>query len=77
MAFIDRRTGHPVRHLEWRVRIMGAGALLSLIGIYYQAKWLIWVAIAVLVAGFLMRFWPEEGDESEEEPQDREGDRDG
>lgn len=68
MVFIDRRPGRPVRHLEWRIRLMGAGALLSLIGIYYQAGWVIWVAIAILIAGFMMRFLPEEREPPPEDP---------
>jgi hypothetical protein len=62
MVFIDRRPERPVRHLEWRVRFMGAGALLAVLGIYYEARWLIWGAIAALVAGFLIRFLPERGE---------------
>jgi hypothetical protein len=80
MVFIDRRPDRPDRHLEWRVRFMGAGALLAILGIYYEAGWLIWVAIAALVVGFLIRFLPggDEGpgegggDEWEPDPDDAE-----
>lgn len=70
MAFFARSSGRPVRHLEWRIRLMGAGALLALIGMYYQARWLIWIAIAVLIVGFLLRFAAPKG---EFEPPDAPG----
>jgi hypothetical protein len=46
----------PEALLEWRVRFMGAGALMALVGMYFEASWLVWVAIAVLAAGFALRF---------------------
>ena len=56
--FIDRSRDRPVRHLEWRVRIFGAGAILALVGMWAQWRWLITVALAVLLLGFLLRFLP-------------------
>ena len=56
--FIDSSRDRPVRHLEWRVRIFGASAILALVGMWAQWRWLINVAIAVLLLGFLLRFLP-------------------
>ena len=51
-----RRRSETGFHLEWRIRFFGAGAILGVLGIYFEARWMIWLAIAVLVAGFLLRF---------------------
>jgi len=54
--FIDRRSNRPRRHLEWRIRLLGVGAILGVLGIYFDEGWLIWVALGVLLGGFLLRF---------------------
>lgn len=69
--FVDRRPDRPVRYLEWRVRLFGAGALLGVVGIATDTGWMIWLAIVVLVAGFLLRFLPEKEEEQEEGDADR------
>lgn len=58
----DRSRDRPTSYLTWRVRLMGAGAVLALVGMYYDSPWMIWIAIGVLVVGLLMRFLPT-GDE--------------
>ena len=55
---IDRRKDRPVRHLEWRIRLFGVGAIMAVVGIATEQSWLINVAIAVLAAGVLIRFLP-------------------
>lgn len=56
------------RHLEWRVRILGVGAVLALAGMWAGEEWLVNLAIAVLVGGFLLRFVDErDGAEGEED----------
>lgn len=55
---IDRRRDRPVRHLAWRVRLMGAGAILALAGIYHDSAALLNAAIGVLLVGFALRFLP-------------------
>lgn len=55
-----------VRHLEWRVRLFGAGAILAVVGMAADAEWLVNVAIVVLVVGFSLRFVPERGGEGDE-----------
>ncbi|MEQ9569398.1 MAG: hypothetical protein RLN75_04350 [Longimicrobiales bacterium] len=67
---VDRDPNRPVRHLEWRVRILGIGAVLGLAGMFRDAGWMVNVAIGVLVLGFFLRFLPagDEGADSDGEP---------
>lgn len=53
-----RSPDRPVRHLRWRLRLFAAAAVLALAGMYFDDGWLIWAAMAVLVAGLLVRFVP-------------------
>ena len=53
---IRRDASGPGPYLEWRVRLMGAGAIVALIGIWADANWLVNVAIVLLLVGFLLRF---------------------
>ncbi len=53
---IRRDTRGPGPYLEWRVRLLGAGAILALAGIWADVGWLVNVAIAFLLVGFLLRF---------------------
>ena len=55
---IDRRPDRPVRHLEARIALFGAGAILALVGMAMEQSWLINVAIGVLIVGILVRFLP-------------------
>lgn len=52
-------------HLEWRVRLFVAGAVLALAGMYLEEPWLTGLAIVVLLAGMLVRFLPSGEDGSE------------
>ncbi len=45
----------PGPYLEWRVRLLGAGAILALAGIWADVGWLVNVAIGFLLVGFLLR----------------------
>ena len=58
----DRSRDRPVRYLEWRVRLMAAGAVIALAGIYFDSSWMINVAIGVLLIGFALRFAPVRGE---------------
>ena len=53
---IRRDTRGPGPYLEWRVRLLGAGAILALAGIWADVGWLVNVAIVFLFVGFLLRF---------------------
>jgi hypothetical protein len=57
-VFVDRDPDREVKHLRWRVRLFGVGAILALVGMYFEVAWMIWSAIGVLVAGFVLRFLP-------------------
>jgi hypothetical protein len=59
--FISRRRGQPSPHLEWRIRIFGVGAILAIAGMIADLSWMIWMALAVLLVGFLLRFLPQRG----------------
>jgi hypothetical protein len=57
------------RWLEWKVRIFSVGAVLALVGIYLDERWMTGAAIGVLLLGFVLRFLPgmnEERDDEEE-----------
>lgn len=62
----DRSRDREVRHLEWRIRLFGVGAILGLVGIATEIEWFIWGALAVLLVGFVLRFLPGEGEGGEE-----------
>jgi hypothetical protein len=46
----------PPRHLEWRIRIFGIGAIVGLVGMWADQHWMVNVAIAVLAIGVVLRF---------------------
>lgn len=58
MFFSSRRRGGPDLHLDWKVRIFFAGALIAFIGMVLDSSLLVLVAIAVLLLGVLFRFLP-------------------
>jgi hypothetical protein len=51
-----RRTQPMLAHLEWRIRLFGAGAILAIVGIWFEQDWLVNLAIGVLLVGFGLRF---------------------
>jgi hypothetical protein len=55
--FVGRRRGSQA-HLEWRIRIFGVGAILGIAGMIAEMRWMIWIALGVLMVGFLLRFLP-------------------
>lgn len=55
--FFDRsRKAGP--YLEWKVRFFTVGAVLAVVGMALNQRWMTWSAIGVLVAGMLLRFLP-------------------
>ncbi len=62
----DRSRDRSGRHLEWRVRLFGAGAVLAVVGMFTEQGWLIDLAIVVLLAGFALRFVIGEPDASDD-----------
>lgn len=57
-----RGSGGAPRHLQWRTRLLAAGALLALVGMGTEREWVVNVAIGVLILGFGLRFLPESGE---------------
>jgi len=53
------RSLHPSkragRFLEWKVRIFAVGAVLALVGMYRDERWMTGLAIVVLVGGLVIR----------------------
>ena len=58
MFFSGRRRGGPDLHLDWKVRICFAGALIAFIGMILESSLRVLVAIAVLLVGVFLRFLP-------------------
>ena len=67
MVFLDRaRRAGP--YLEWKVRLFAVAAVLGLVGIYLNERWLTGTAIVLLFAGLLLRFLPTGRVGADEEP---------
>jgi hypothetical protein len=78
LVFMDRRRkADAYPWLVWKVRLFVIGACLAVGGMVMDMDWLILLAIAALVAGFLVRFLPGGTglvhEEPEEEGEDGEG----
>jgi len=59
-VFISRGSQNDaMRHLQWRIRLFAVGAGLGLGGIGLESAWMIWGALAVLLAGMALRFLPD------------------
>jgi hypothetical protein len=43
-------------HLEWKIRIFVVAAVLGVSGIYFDERWMGWVAILLLLSAMLLRF---------------------
>lgn len=64
MFGLDRRRRAGV-WLEWKVRLFTVGAVLAVAGMAMEEDWLVWTAIGVLGAGFILRFLPHPADEQD------------
>ncbi len=58
MSIFMDRSKRAGSFLEWRTAVFAVGATLALGGIYLDQRWLVGVAIAVLVGGMALRFLP-------------------
>ncbi len=58
-----RRGDATKPHLDWRVRLFVGGALLALVGMALGFPWLVWIAVGLLLAGFVVRLLPERTEE--------------
>lgn len=70
IVFLDR-SRRSDRHLEWKVRLFSVAAVLALVGMYFDERWMTLSALAVLLVGVLLRFGPKGP------PAEREGEADG
>ena len=70
----DDRPDAPVRHhLEWRIRIFGAVAIIGLVGMWTDQRWLVNTAIGVGALGVLLRSWWRRGASKHADAEDDEG----
>ena len=80
MIFLSRRRRGPGRFLDLKVQLFFAGAAVLLLGMALERDALVGLALAILVAGFALRFFErveepsptdaEEGDDDAGEPAD-------
>lgn len=73
MIFLSRSPGGPDPYLEWKVGIFAVGAVLGLAGIALDERWLVWAALAVLAAGFVLAALGRLAERASEEPDEEEG----
>lgn len=66
MVFVDRRPREG-RLLEWKVGLFSVAAVLTVVGLYLNERWMIGAAILVLVVAMLLRFLPGGGVVEEDE----------
>ena len=75
MLFRPRRTGRAGPWLEWKVRLFITGAVLGLAGIFLEERFLVWGALAALVAGMVLGLLDQRAgataDGDEDDPEDR------
>ena len=71
MAFLSSRSSRDHSWLEWKIRLFSVAAVLSLVGIYFDERWVIGVAIMVLALGMVLRFVP--GSDLREREEDQNG----
>ena len=67
MAFLSSRSSRDHSWLEWKIRLFSVAAVLSLVGIYFDERWVIGLAIMVLSLGMVLRFVPASDLREEEE----------
>ena len=71
MAFLSSRSSRDHSWLEWKIRLFSVAAVLSLVGIYFDERWVIGLAIIVLSLGMVLRFVP--GSDLRDEEEDHSG----
>ena len=61
---ISRQPRRRDRHLWWKAGLLVAGAILLVIGVESQRRWMMAIGMAALVMAFVLRFLRQkEGDE--------------
>ena len=56
--FIWAKNAGPQRRLEWRVLLFCIAAVVALVGIYVDQRWMTGTAIVLLLGGLSLRFLP-------------------
>lgn len=69
--FASRSRLREDRHLHARVALMCVGAGLGLAGMLLDIGWLIWIALAALLAGLALRHLRTRGDDADEKGVER------
>ncbi len=71
IVFLDRsrRAGH---YLEWKVLLFSVAAVVALVGIYLEQRWMTGTAIVLLLAGLSLRFLPASDDDDDDDTDDTE-----
>lgn len=82
MIFLSRSPGGPDPYgpdpyLEWKVGTFAVGAVLGLAGIALDERWLVWAALAVLAAGFVLAALSRLSGRAPDEPDEEGGDPSG
>jgi hypothetical protein len=58
MVFISRKRCGPDRWLKLKVALLGLAAAAFLLAVRLERRWLVWVAVGLVLVGFLLRFAP-------------------
>ena len=66
----SREEQRPVRHLEWRIRLFGVGAILAVAGIGADIEALRWAALAVLAGAAGLSVLASRGDADGDDGED-------
>lgn len=57
LLFADRGRRED-RYLEWKIGLFSVAAAITMVGIYLDERWMTGTALALLIAGMLLRFLP-------------------
>ena len=58
MLFIARRGPREDRYLEWKIGLFSVAAVIALVGIFLDERWMTGTALVLLVGGMFLRFLP-------------------
>jgi hypothetical protein len=58
VPFIAHRERRAGRYLEWKIGLFSIAAAITMVGIYLDERWMTGFALALLIAGMLLRFLP-------------------
>ena len=64
MVFVNRRRGDD-RFLEWKIGIFSVAAGVAMVGMYSEERWMINVALILLLSAMFLRFLPGRADPEE------------